>query len=105
MIPAISKRVTPGTPVVLHVRVVRGAGGGPDKTILSAPRFLAGSGYRVLCLPARARRPGVRAAAGQGPVVAGPAPAGPRPRSPRLAGPPSAARHLPEGAGDHLARA
>src|SRR4051812_9386681 len=36
-------------PVVLDVRVVRGAGGGPDKTILNSPRFLAEAGYRMLC--------------------------------------------------------
>jgi hypothetical protein len=35
--------------VVLHTRVVAGSGGGPDKTILNSPRFLRGSGYRVLC--------------------------------------------------------
>jgi glycosyltransferase involved in cell wall biosynthesis len=35
--------------VVLHTRVVAGSGGGPDKTILNSPRFLAGSGYRALC--------------------------------------------------------
>jgi glycosyltransferase involved in cell wall biosynthesis len=35
--------------VVLHTRVVSGSGGGPDKTILNSPRFLDGSGYRVLC--------------------------------------------------------
>jgi glycosyltransferase involved in cell wall biosynthesis len=44
-----SNRVTPRTPTVLHARVVRGAGGGPDKTILNSPRSLLGSGYRVLC--------------------------------------------------------
>jgi glycosyltransferase involved in cell wall biosynthesis len=36
-------------PVVLEVRVVSGSGGGPDKTILNTPRFLAAEGYRVLC--------------------------------------------------------
>lgn len=35
--------------VVLEARVVRGAGGGPDKTILNTPRFLEGAGYQVLC--------------------------------------------------------
>ncbi len=35
--------------VVLDVRVVTGAGGGPDKTILNAPRFLAASGYHNIC--------------------------------------------------------
>lgn len=35
-------------PVVLDVRVVTDAGGGPDKTILNSPRFLADH-YRNLC--------------------------------------------------------
>lgn len=35
--------------VVLDVRVVTGSGGGPDKTILNSPRFLAAAGYRNLC--------------------------------------------------------
>jgi glycosyltransferase involved in cell wall biosynthesis len=35
--------------VVLHARVVTGSGGGPDKTILNSPRFVAGAGYRMLC--------------------------------------------------------
>lgn len=35
-------------PVVLHTRVVVGAGGGPEKTILNSPRFLDGR-YRLLC--------------------------------------------------------
>jgi glycosyltransferase involved in cell wall biosynthesis len=35
--------------VILDARVVTGAGGGPDKTILNSPRFLAGTGYRMLC--------------------------------------------------------
>jgi glycosyltransferase involved in cell wall biosynthesis len=38
-----------GPPVVLEVRVVRGSGGGPDKTILNSPRFLTPLGYRTLC--------------------------------------------------------
>lgn len=37
------------TPVVLDTRVVAGSGGGPDKTILSSPRYLADGGYRMLC--------------------------------------------------------
>lgn len=41
-------RVT-GDTVVLEVRVVRGSGGGPDKTILNTPRFLASTRYRTLC--------------------------------------------------------
>lgn len=36
-------------PVVLHTRVVTGTGGGPDKTILNSPRFLAKYGYRTVC--------------------------------------------------------
>jgi glycosyltransferase involved in cell wall biosynthesis len=36
-------------PVVLDARVVTGAGGGPDKTILNSPRFLSAAGYRMLC--------------------------------------------------------
>jgi glycosyltransferase involved in cell wall biosynthesis len=36
-------------PVVLDVRVVRGSGGGPDKTILKTPRFLESAGYRNVC--------------------------------------------------------
>jgi glycosyltransferase involved in cell wall biosynthesis len=35
--------------VVLETRVVSGAGGGPDKTILNTPRFLAPWGYRTVC--------------------------------------------------------
>jgi glycosyltransferase involved in cell wall biosynthesis len=36
-------------PVVLDARVVTGAGGGPDKTILNSPRFLEPLGYRMVC--------------------------------------------------------
>jgi glycosyltransferase involved in cell wall biosynthesis len=35
--------------VVLHTRVVAGAGGGPDKTILNSPRFLRGTPYDLVC--------------------------------------------------------
>jgi glycosyltransferase involved in cell wall biosynthesis len=35
--------------VVLETRVVCGSGGGPDKTILNTPRFLASTRYRTLC--------------------------------------------------------
>jgi glycosyltransferase involved in cell wall biosynthesis len=35
--------------VVLDSRVVTGAGGGPEKTILHSPRFLSPAGYRMLC--------------------------------------------------------
>ena len=37
-------------PMVLHARVITGAGGGPDKTILNSPRFLAEHGYNCRCL-------------------------------------------------------
>lgn len=36
--------------VVLDARVVTGAGGGPDKTILNTPRLLEPQGYRMLCV-------------------------------------------------------
>src|SRR5260370_38085359 len=35
--------------VVLDTRVVTEFGGGPDKTILNSPRFLAADGYQMLC--------------------------------------------------------
>jgi glycosyltransferase involved in cell wall biosynthesis len=65
-------------PVVLDARVVRGAGGGPDKTILNSPRFLAAAGYRMVC--AYLHPPGdpgfeslrTRARARQAPLVAVP---------------------------------
>lgn len=36
-------------PVVFDTRVVTGAGGGPEKTILNSPRFLGPLGYRMVC--------------------------------------------------------
>src|SRR5260221_6984821 len=40
-----------GSPIVVaHVRIVSGAGGGPEKTILATPRELEGSGYRAFAL-------------------------------------------------------
>jgi glycosyltransferase involved in cell wall biosynthesis len=39
----------PNRPVVLHTRVVTGAGGGPEKTILNSSRYLEPAGYRTLC--------------------------------------------------------
>lgn len=39
----------PRASVVLDARVVTGSGGGPEKTILNSPRFLAPLGYRMLC--------------------------------------------------------
>lgn len=35
--------------VVLDLRVVKGSGGGPDKTIVNSPPYLAERGYRMLC--------------------------------------------------------
>lgn len=37
-------------PLVMHVRVVSGHGGGPDKTIFNSPRFLPELGYRGICV-------------------------------------------------------
>ena len=34
---------------ILHVRVVSGSGGGPEKTIINSPRFLIPWGYNCLC--------------------------------------------------------
>ncbi len=36
-------------PMVMHARVVTGAGGGPDKTIINSPRFLGQHGYGCVC--------------------------------------------------------
>ncbi len=41
--------MTERLPVVLDARVVTGAGGGPEKTILNSPRFLNDLGYRMIC--------------------------------------------------------
>src|SRR5947207_15922340 len=46
---APNRRETAHERVVLDARVIKGSGGGPDKTILNSPRFLAGTGYRMLC--------------------------------------------------------
>lgn len=35
--------------LILHTRVVTGAGGGPEKTILNSHRFLEAAGYRMIC--------------------------------------------------------
>jgi glycosyltransferase involved in cell wall biosynthesis len=35
--------------MILHARVITGAGGGPDKTILNSPRFLTELGFRSVC--------------------------------------------------------
>jgi glycosyltransferase involved in cell wall biosynthesis len=40
-------RIGVALPLVLHVRVVRGTGGGPDKTILHSPKFLDSDRYRM----------------------------------------------------------
>ena len=42
-------RCPTAAPVVLDARVLRGSGGGPDKTILNSPRFLKEAGYRMVC--------------------------------------------------------
>ncbi|HMO35706.1 MAG TPA: glycosyltransferase, partial [Gemmatales bacterium] len=34
---------------ILDVRVVKGSGGGPDKTIIHSPAYLAPQGYTMLC--------------------------------------------------------
>jgi glycosyltransferase involved in cell wall biosynthesis len=47
--PAENTVVTSEPIVVLDTRVVCGTGGGPDKTILNSPRFLAPAGYRNPC--------------------------------------------------------
>jgi glycosyltransferase involved in cell wall biosynthesis len=44
-----SRAAPPAAPVVLDARVVTGAGGGPEKTILNSPRFLEPLGYRMVC--------------------------------------------------------
>ncbi|MFO0800411.1 MAG: glycosyltransferase [Gemmataceae bacterium] len=41
--------MTADPPVVFDTRVVTGAGGGPEKTILNSPRFLEPLGYRMVC--------------------------------------------------------
>jgi glycosyltransferase involved in cell wall biosynthesis len=45
----MSSKTHPDTRVVLETRVVAGAGGGPDKTILNTPRLLAGTPYPTIC--------------------------------------------------------
>lgn len=40
---------TAPSPMVLHTRCVTGVGGGPEKTILNSPRFLAELGYDSAC--------------------------------------------------------
>src|SRR5687768_10970305 len=42
----VSKHTAASAPMVLHVRVVTGHGGGPEKTILNSPRFLTRLGYQ-----------------------------------------------------------
>jgi glycosyltransferase involved in cell wall biosynthesis len=43
------KKSARANPVILETRVVRGSGGGPDKTILNSPRFLTPLGYHTVC--------------------------------------------------------
>lgn len=45
-LPAARGPASARAPMVLHVRVVTGNGGGPEKTILNSPRFLQRLGYR-----------------------------------------------------------
>jgi len=47
---AAARRRSSGTCVIADARVVAGAGGGPDKTILHSPRFLLGTRYHMLCV-------------------------------------------------------
>ena len=47
MTPDVSK--TTDHPLILHVRVMSGYGGGPEKTILNSPRFLRELGYSSSC--------------------------------------------------------
>ena len=44
--PPVARAGGPCEPMVLHVRVVTGHGGGPEKTILNSPRFLREMGFR-----------------------------------------------------------
>lgn len=37
-------------PTILDARVLSGSGGGPDKTLIYSPPFLAAAGYRMLCV-------------------------------------------------------
>lgn len=46
----IADRSSDDRPVVLDLRVLKGSGGGPDKTILNSPRYLDKLGYRMLCV-------------------------------------------------------
>ncbi len=48
------RRVAGDERLVLHTRVVTGAGGGPDKTIINSPRFLSERGYHMICAYMRA---------------------------------------------------
>lgn len=45
---ATSRSSSAGAQPVLHVRIVSGAGGGPEKTILNSPRHLVGSPHPAL---------------------------------------------------------
>jgi glycosyltransferase involved in cell wall biosynthesis len=48
--PSAASTVNSRRPVVLHTRVITRTGGGPDKTILNSPRFLADAGYHSVCV-------------------------------------------------------
>ncbi|MGL6075099.1 MAG: glycosyltransferase [Fimbriiglobus sp.] len=48
----VQERTSPvatNMPVVFDTRVITGAGGGPEKTILNSPRFLTDLGYKMIC--------------------------------------------------------
>lgn len=47
--PRTNKARATASPTIFDARVVTGAGGGPEKTILNSPRFLEPLGYRMLC--------------------------------------------------------
>ena len=88
------------SPVVLDARVVTGSGGGPDKTILNSPRFLAADRLPdALRLHAPARRPGLRAAPAPGRGLGGPLLSVPDRGPLGLAGRPPIAGDLPPRAG------
>lgn len=56
---------------MLHVRVVSGAGGGPEKTILNSPRFFAARGYTGACAYLHAPSdPGMAVLAGKAEALA-----------------------------------
>ena len=91
-------------PMILHTRVVTGAGGGPEKTILNSPRLLIPFGYDVLCgtctLPATADSTSYEGRRSPG----GPRCSGSRPWPMGFPSHPPAVVALPRAPGDDLAR-